>query len=507
MKSKTLLNGKSILYWAASICSGFIDLVFISNLTKTDYEIGSVLSLKAAVFLSLWSIVLTGVKAVHVQQIKTIEEIERNLDDDFSKKNFMIVKRRWKVIYRLYVFLSIFTSMSLSTVSIGSGITRNANTLKQIDTFIEQGTRYSELVNTANNTQLTTIVKKAADTSEEDGIRKTAEWMNEIRPLVDEWKDDRAEFEAQFDGPIDWNSEWKGKNADDYWNKANEKVNIALQRAGYPKATGQQLKNLNLATVEQTIYANYLKTHKAKSSDEVNKQMGELKDSTLEEAAAWIETLNSIGFVKNVKVSYVTESGKDKSKWTTIPVVFDTDPSKSTKVLVDTALTQLKAFRVDVENDSGDIGSSSKIFMQIGSAIDALKRTNKDLDEIVSSKATSGSFGFTEISMMAMLFFLSLLVELAINQLAPKMIITEKLLWEFSQYFSADFSIAAFMLKVIKSQRDHKFITQEEYLALKSEYDERIKEEQIEAGIIVQEPEFSSEVDDKINEIKELLND
>jgi hypothetical protein len=176
-----------------------------------------------------------------------------------------------------------------------------------------------------------------------------------------------------------------------------------------------------------------LNTSKTTGNDTAIAQLNELTDTSNEEARAWVETLNSVGFV---------------SPKTNELVVFDTDNNKSAKVLVQSALTLLKVLRVDVENDSGDIGSSSKIFMQLGSKIDSAKAEAVTLENVLETDKTSGSFGTTEVLMMSMLLFLSLLVELGINQFSTKTKITRKMLGDFSHYFPEDFDVDKFMLSV-----------------------------------------------------------
>ena len=129
-------------------------------------------------------------------------------------------------------------------------------------------------------------------------------------------------------------------------------------------------------------------------------------------------------------------------------------------VNVQQAVTRLKALRVDIENDSGDIGSSSKIFMQIGSSFGKQKKT--DLSNVLDT-TKKGSFGATEIMMMLMLLFLSLLCELAINQFSPKTTISRKMLNQFSQYFPADFDINDFMLDIYIEQFNYGAMSKEKF--------------------------------------------
>ena len=46
----------NIIFGACSITSAFINLIFIANLTKTPYTLGTLLTLPAAIFLGILSI-------------------------------------------------------------------------------------------------------------------------------------------------------------------------------------------------------------------------------------------------------------------------------------------------------------------------------------------------------------------------------------------------------------------------------------------------------------------
>lgn len=456
--STVLISGILITCIILSIVSGFIDLVFFSNLSKSLYEMFGWIAIPAGALMSLMSIGFTLGKFFCAMQIGAINELQTRLKGSGYEwfKNLNKLKLKWNIIHKFLIGVSIITSISLSVVSIGSGITRNANTLKQIDSFIEQGTRYSELVNTANNTQLTTIVKKASDTSEEDSISYATSETLKVWPLIESYQEERSNFvNSGYDVSSRVEIEWKGKTIipSDYWDDKNTKLNASISKYGL-KAGAAAMK-YNEQSVMASIKQNYLSNHTIKNTDEVNKQMGELKDSTLEEASAWITTLNSIGFTKNIKVD---------GKWTTIPVVFDTDPTKSTKVLVDTALTQLKAFRVDVENDSGDIGSSSKIFMLIGSWWDnARVKHSENVEEALNIKVSTG-MGTTEIMMMVLIMLFGIVQEFLIALFTPKSLIDRKMLSRFNAYFDMkNFDLNRFMLTTYKDYLDLGIINQKDF--------------------------------------------
>ena len=435
MNSDTFfINGKVFAFIFLSIISAFINLVFISNLTKSGYAIGTLLTVPGAVLLGLMSIGLDVSKLLHSIQINSLNEIYRKVRTQEWSKRLKSAKNKWFAVYVLYVALSIITSMSLSTISIGAGITKNANTLKQIDDLIVEGEQYVGIDKAAKDITKENLISKATDSSEKDAINFAKTQMATLWPEIEEYTEERSEFEAS-EGykKKGFDCEWNGKNASDYWDKRNADINRLLKNAGYGTVSGSQIKNLNRSTVEAKIKTNYLNTSKTTSSDNAIAQLNELTDTSNDDARAWVESLNSIGFV-NPKTGEA--------------IIFDTDGNKSPKILVQSALTLLKVLRVDIENDSGDIGSSSKIFMQLGSKIDSAKAEDITLENVLEKDKTSGSFGTTEVLMMSMLLFLSLLVELGINQFSTKTKITRKMLGDFSHYFPEDFDVDKFMLSV-----------------------------------------------------------
>lgn len=187
---------------------------------------------------------------------------------------------------------------------------------------------------------------------------------------------------------------------------------------------------------------------------------------------------------------------------------FDIDDTNP-KVSVSSALTQLKALRVDVESDSGDIGSSSKIFMQVGSWIDGATEKKTDLTNVLDNK-NQISFGTVEILMMVMLLFLSLLCELAINQFAPTIKVSRKMLGQFRHCLPKEFDINLFMLNLNNELRDYDLISDEELeyqidycnKRLKSKKSFQSKQEDLNVNI-----DKDIKVESLVQEIEGLIND
>ena len=454
--AEIFVNVKFVVFIVLSIISAFINLIFIAGLTKSPYILGDTrgwyISIPAALFLGCLSIGLDFSKALHVIQVNTLNSLARHLTGETWVGRVRKVARKWMTVYILYVALSVITSVSLSSISIGSGITRNANLRDQVNEYIAEGEMYSGINKEATKVNMANLIGKATDTSEKDASTFAKNQMLQIRPKVEEYKVERDEFE---NSGLQVSSkdviEWRGSEIvpNDYWDKKNREINILLQNAGYGTVSGAQIKNLNLTTVERVIKENYFNNSKTTSTDEATAKLNELTNETDVEARAWLTTLNNLQLL-NPKNNEV--------------VVFDVSEDKPANVLAKTAVTQLKALKVDIENDSGDIGISSKIFMQLGGWITNLSSKNEDtsLESILTNSTRSSTFGPTEIMMMLMLLFLSLLCELGINQFSPEVSISRKMLGQFRRYFDKDFDVNKFMLGISIDLNDYDLISDED---------------------------------------------
>lgn len=436
--AQVLINGKLIVFIFCSLVSAFINLVFISNLSKSNYDIGTLISVPAAVLLGSLSIGLDIAKFLLAIQVNTLNELIRKLSKFSWVKNVKRAAIWWKSVYITFIILSVITSMSLSSISIGAGITRNANLINQIDEYIIQGEQYTNINAGADAVTRENLISKATDTSEKDARDYAENAVSEIEDFI------------AVVGPIvsaeyvdDENLEDGGKTATQKKNEAlkpyearRAKINNILKGAGYRARSFDELVAFNTMTLAADIKQKRLEYLQSSSNDIAVEKLGELKENTNVEIYSWLETLNALSLI-NPK--------------TNEPMVFDTSTDKPANVLAKSATQMLKALRVDVENDSGDIGSSSKIFMQFGSIFASKKLGDKDLQAALNVKA-QGSFGATEIMMMGMLLFLSLLCELAINLFSPKTNISRKMLSQFSEYFDPDFDVDDFMMDVYIDQ-------------------------------------------------------
>ena len=492
-----LINGKIVVFVLCSIISSLINLVFISNLTKESYDIGSILSIPAAIFLGILSVGLDASKTIHVIQVNSLNEMYRKLSQFPWSKSIKKTLNKWTTVYLLYVVLSIVTSVSLSTISIGAGITRNANLLNLIDTQIKEGEKYLEIDGASKDANFKHIINSATDSSEEDAIAFAKNMMTEIWPFIEEYKTERTSFEdAGYNVNSTEEIDWDGNKIipSSYWDKRNRDVKNKLINAGHPGVSGgSAIMNLNRVDVEKIIRQNKLSLTETKKSENAIEKLNDLSSQSMQEALGWISTINSLKMI-NPKTGEVA--------------TFDIDETNP-KVSVSSALTQLKALRVDVESDSGDIGSSSKIFMQVGSWIDGATEKKTDLTNVLDNK-NKISFGTVEILMMVMLLFLSLLCELAINQFAPTIKVSRKMLGQFRHCLPKEFDINLFMLNLNNELRDYDLISDEELeyqidycnKRLKSKKSFQSKQEDLNVNI-----DKDIKVESLVQEIEGLIND
>lgn len=432
--AQVLINGKLVVFVFCSLVSAFINLVFISNLTKSGYSVGTLFTLPAAVLLGSLSIGLDIAKFLLAIQVNTLGELIRKLSKFSWVKNVKRASIWWRTVYVTFILLSVITSVSLSSISIGAGITRNANLISQIDEYIVQGEGYTNINAGADAVTRQNLISKATDTSERDArdyaenaVAEIEAFIAEVGPIVN------AEYQDIEDGLT---AKQQKDNALKPYEAKRAKINNILRGADYRARTFEELVAFNTLTLANDIKQKRLEYLQSNSNDIAVEKLGELKDNTNAEIYSWLETLNALSLV-NPKTNEI--------------IVFDTSKEKPANVLAKSATQLLKALRVDVENDSGDIGSSSKIFMQVGSLFASKDVGDKDLQAALNVKA-EGSFGATEVMMMGMLLFLSLLCELAINLFSPKTNISRKMLSQFSEYFDTNFDVNDFMLEIYIDQ-------------------------------------------------------
>ena len=440
----------NIIFGACSITSAFINLIFIANLTKTPYTLGTLLTLPAAVFLGILSISLDLSKMNHAMKINALTELARELEGKPWVGNVLKIKRKWKRVYLAYVCLSILTSVSLSSISIGAGISRNSNLLNSIQEQIDESEKYIGMDSFNKDYTRNSYAQQITDTSEKEAreyadnaVNQIEDFIAEISPILN------AEYSDDFDdeGNLIKLADEKKKEALKKFESKRTKINNILRGAGYRARSFEELAAFDTLNLSNDIKQKRLEYLKSNENELALEKLNKFSDSNKEEIIPWLETLNALNLI-NPKTGEIVQ--------------FPIDENKDPITLAKSANTLLKALKVDVENDSGDIGSSSKIFMQVGSWINSITNKNDDLNKVLNKKGSGGS-GITSITMMGVLLFLSLLCELAINQFSPQPKLTRKLVGKFRRYFPKDFDINEFIFEVSKEKYKAMEIDTEEF--------------------------------------------
>ena len=257
----------NIIFGACSITSAFINLIFIANLTKTPYTLGTLLTLPAAVFLGILSISLDLSKMNHAMKINALTELARELEGKPWVGNVLKIKRKWKRVYLAYVCLSILTSVSLSSISIGAGISRNSNLLNSIQEQIDESEKYIGMDSFNKDYTRNSYAQQITDTSEKEAreyadnaVNQIEDFIAEISPILS------AEYSDDFDdeGNLIKSSDEKKKEALKKFESKRTKINNILRGAGYRARSFEELAafdTLNLSNDIKQKRLEYLKSN------------------------------------------------------------------------------------------------------------------------------------------------------------------------------------------------------------------------------------------------------
>ena len=99
------------------------------------------------------------------------------------------------------------------------------------------------------------------------------------------------------------------------------------------------------------------------------------------------------------------------------------------------AIATVGDIKAAYENDTGDVGESSKVLMLIGPVIDKKKQvTASDVESAYLQEVDTSSFGATEIMMMILIMAFGIVEELLIAIFTTKETIDSKMMRQVSYY-------------------------------------------------------------------------
>lgn len=442
--SMTKVTASGILFTCIllSLCSGFIDLVYFSGLSKSKFTIFGNLPVAAGFLYTLISIGLISAKFWCASWLGTINELQTRLKNGGYDwwRNLNKPKLRWHFAHKFLITISIITSISLSVVSVGDAVRKNQNEIKKANEAIVE---LSELI-TANNLgkeSQRNIIYKTASTNLNSGD-KAVEQAAKIWPIIEVYRNERAEFEETG---IAFNSkdeiEWKGKTIipDSYWDKQNSLVQNKIKAAGRTMSINQIRNITSEAILAQTIKNEIENLSKNNSSeslallDKETRTALETAIQNLEGRFKWPESYGggTIEFPVN-------------------------NPSG--------ALTMLKDVKAAYENDNGDVGDSAKMFMLIGPSIENAFKAKTTLENISEKEISTSSFGATEIMIMIFIFIVGVVQEFLISLFTPKATIDRNTLYRFDNYFGP-LDVDRFLIGIYMDYLEKGVINQQDFEA------------------------------------------
>lgn len=426
-----------------SLCSGFIDLVYFSGLSKSKFTIFGNVPVAAGILYTLISIGLISAKFWCATWLGAIKELQNRFKQAGFNwyRNLDKLKFKWSFAHKFLIVISIITSISLSVVSVGDAIRRNQNVIKEVNTAKEKIEKYANTTDASDEMQFSALLSGTAQSS--TAGQRAAALAAKCWPIIEEYRVERAAFEEQF-GPNNFSStdevEWKGKKIipNDYWIAQNSLVANKVKAQGYTLSVNQ-IRNITSEAILATRIKNEIEKSVANNSlDNLTELAGKTREKAQQE-------------IRNLEGKFYMPGSKK-------PVVFDENN-------ISGALSKLSDIKAAYENDNGDVGDSAKMFMLIGPTIDkSLSKKVTDIEEAYNQKVSVSSFGSTEIMIMIFIMIIGFAQELLIALFTPKATIDRVMLSKFDNYFEK-FDVNRFLIGIYMDYLEKGVISQTDFEA------------------------------------------
>lgn len=387
--SVILIKGSLLTCIILSIASGFIDLAFFSGLSKSLLHLGT-FPLYAAILYTLISIGFISAKFWCAMKIGMIRELKARLEARSINWAYRLNKAviPWHVAHKFLIAVSILTALSLSVNSIGAGI----RTMEQnINNMQKDAELLLDLNKSVNDGQ------KDNRSAKKDNItgQLTAQ-QNVVANFDNQWK-----YVEDYRRRRDLLVEEK-QTADEDRAKEIDAEITRLRRDSANKAPEGVTFN-NIEYVDEYTIKNQLLS-KAKSFEVID------SSSYIEEGIAYDQAQIEDTIRALIDKEYRFPNGD--------PIKFTNEDGSLVNVQL--AISRLQNGIAHWQNDTGDVGESSKIFTMISVYINA--------------DAKAGGMGVSEWMMMIFIAIAGIVQEFLIALFTPKAAIDRKLLSQVSQY-------------------------------------------------------------------------
>lgn len=459
--STILINGVLFTCIILSIASGFIDLTFFSGLSKSLFHVGTI-PIPAAVLYTVISIGFILAKFWCAMQIGMLKELKARLlakGKDWAN-NLKKALLPWQIVHKFLITVSIITALSLSVNSIGVGIRKMEQNIKNMsydaETLIE--------------------LNKSANSGEKE---KREAVKDNIAGAINAKNDARKEVDRYYSRLVQYQEEYFSIPEDD--TEARQAVISKIVRE-IPGVVEKNAIYFTKADLQRSIQ----KT--ASANETVN------DTSPYEESVAYDKSQIEATILALADKKYKTPDGE--------LISFTNEDGSLVDVQI--AISRLQNGISEWQSDTGDVGESSKIFTLIATYINA--------------DAKAGGMGISEWMLMILIALFGIVQEFLIYLFTPKATIDRKLLSQVSNYmmWKDEEEKERFLISVYKSYVGDGIINQENYeakckkcVSLMQETEDDVIAKWSKKGTKPKaekkEKEFSSKVDDSVKEIEEML--
>ena len=472
--STILINGVLLTCIILSIASGFIDLTFFSGLSKSLFHVGTI-PIPAAVLYTVISIGFILAKFWCAMQIGMLKELRTRLlakGKDWAN-NLKKALLPWQIVHKFLITVSIITALSLSVNSIGVGIRKMEQNIKNMSYDAEQLLVLQNSVRDGN--------KDMRGASKENISGQVKAQQNVAKDFDEKWK-----YVKDYRTKRDTLNVEK-EIADEERAKQIEEEILKLKKDAVNLAP-EGVTNSNIDWVEEYTIKNKL-LENAKKFETID-------------ATSSIQS--GIDFDKS-EIESTIKALADKEYRTPDGELISFTNEDGSLVDVQLAISRLQNGISEWQSDTGDVGESSKIFTLIATYINA--------------DAKAGGMGISEWMLMILIALFGIVQEFLIYLFTPKATIDRKLLSQVSNYmmWEDEEEKERFLISVYKSYVGDGIINQENYeakckkcVSLMQETEDSIiakwSKKATKPKAEKKEKEFSSKVDDSVKEIEEMLS-
>ena len=410
--STILINGIFLTCIVLSVASGFIDLVYFSGLSKSNFHLGT-WPIAASILYTVISIGLISGKFWCAMKIGMLRELQSRLKAKGKAwyKNITKALIPWHLVHKFLIGVSIVTSLSLSVNSIGAGIrtmeqniknmTLDANNLIELNKSVNEGVKENR-----DATKGSINGAKTAQQSVADSFDSKWKYVTEYRLKRDALDETAEDYETQ---------------------------KAALKKQ-YVSRAPEGVTNANIDWVEEYTIKNQL-LDKAKKFEVVDSSLY-IQESIEYDKTQIEDTLKALvdkeyKYPDGTLIQFVNEDGS--------------------LVNVQLAISRLQNCISAWQSDTGDVGESSKIFTLLATYMQA--------------ETTAGGMGMSEWMMIVFIALVGIVQEFLIAIFTPKANIDRKVLSQVSSYleWKDEEEKERFLISVYKDYVGDGIINQEDF--------------------------------------------